>query len=387
MPAAPLARRSGTAFTVLVAIAMFLGACVMALVLVLSHAPGALVIGVLLAALPVGPLIACYVWLDRYEPEPRTLLLLGLGWGAFVATSTALVLQIAGEFAFKAPASFSAAVLAPLTEEAAKGLFILLLLFFRRHELDGILDGIVYAGMVGIGFAFTENILYLSSAYLGQDGQPGGISGAVGLFVVRGVFSPFAHPLFTSFTGIGIGIAVSSRKPAVRFLAPLLGYVLAVGAHAAWNGSLFMRGGQSFGLTYVFVMVPGFLLITGFAIWARRRESKVLAEALSDCAGRGFIKPAEIPWLVRLPARRAARRNALAVGGKDARDAMAGYQQQAIELGFMHYRFLRGTAPKDFAVRGQSFVDSMAALRPALVWPTNAGTNAPTAAVPNTGGG
>ncbi|MGI9157715.1 MAG: PrsW family intramembrane metalloprotease [Marmoricola sp.] len=386
MSAAPVARRSGTAFTVVVAIAVFLGACVMALVLVLSDAPGALVIGVLLAALPVGPLIACYLWLDRYEPEPRNLLLLGLGWGAFVATSSALVLQIVGEFAFRAPASFSASVVAPLTEEAAKGLFILLLLFFRRNELDGILDGIVYAGMVGIGFAFTENILYLSAADLGHDGQPGGIGGVVGLFVVRGVFSPFAHPLFTSFTGIGIGIAVHSRRSVVRVLAPLAGYALAVVAHGSWNATLFRNGGQGFVLTYVFVMVPGFLLIVGFAIWSRRRESNMLTQALADCARRGLLNPAEIPWLVRLPARRAARRHALAVGGKPARNAMERYQQQAIELGFMHYRFLRGTAPRDFAARGQSYVDSMAALRPSLVWPGPAGTNAPSAATTATGG-
>lgn len=387
MPAAPVARRSGTAFTVVVAIAVFLGACAMALVLVLSDAPRALVIGVLLAALPVGPLIACYLWLDRYEPEPRNLLLLGLGWGAFVATSTALVLQLVGEFAFRAPQSFSAAVVAPLTEEAAKGLFILLLLFFRRNELDGILDGIVYAGMVGIGFAFTENILYLSSAYLGQGGQPGGIDSVIGLFVVRGVFSPFAHPLFTSFTGIGIGIAVSSRKRVVRFLAPLAGYALAVSAHAAWNGAVFMNGGRAFVAAYVFVMVPGFLLVAGFAIWARRRESKVLTQALLDCARRGLLDPAEIPWLVRLPARRAARRNAMTVGGKAAKETMEDYQQQAIELGFLHYRYLRGTAPRDFAARGQFFVDSMAALRPSLVWPVHAGTNATSTVTTAIGGG
>ena len=237
MPAAPVVRRSGAAFTIVVSVVMFLGACLMALVLVLSSAPGALVVGVLLAALPVAPLIACFLWLDRYEPEPRSLLILGLGWGAFVATSSALVLQVAGEFAFQAPKSFSGAVVAPLTEEAAKGLFILLLLWFRRNELDGILDGIVYAGMVGIGFAFTENILYLSSAYVGSSGHAGGIESAITLFVVRGVFSPFAHPLFTSFTGIGIGIAVGSRRPIVRFLAPLFGYLLAACAHAAWNGS------------------------------------------------------------------------------------------------------------------------------------------------------
>jgi len=386
MPAAPVARRSGVAFTIVVSVVMFVGACVMALALLMSSAPGALVVGAVLAAVPVAPLIACFVWLDRYEPEPRSLLLLGLGWGAFVATSSALVLQIVGEFAFEAPQSFSGAVIAPLTEEAAKGLFILLLLWFRRNELDGILDGIVYAGMLGIGFAFTENILYLSSAYVGGDGQAGGIEGAIALFVVRGVFSPFAHPLFTAFTGIGIGIAVVSRKPAARVLAPLAGYLLAVAAHAAWNVSVFLGSGERFVLTYLFVMVPGFLLIVGFAIWARRREAILLTEALTDCARRGFIDPAEIPWLVRLPARREARRNAEAVGGRGARSTMAEYQQQAIELGFLHSRFLRGTAPPDFAERGQYFVDAMRRLRPGVVWPSTAGRNAATVAFPAGGG-
>jgi len=386
MPAAPVARRSGVAFTVVVSVVMFVGACVMALALLMSSAPGALVVGAVLAAVPVAPLIACFVWLDRYEPEPRSLLLLGLGWGAFVATSSALVLQIVGEFAFQAPQSFSGAVIAPLTEEAAKGLFILLLLWFRRNELDGILDGIVYAGMLGIGFAFTENILYLSSAYVGGDGQAGGIEGAIALFVVRGVFSPFAHPLFTAFTGIGIGIAVASRTPAARVLAPLAGYLLAVAAHAAWNVSVFLGSGERFVLTYLFVMVPGFFLIVGFAIWARRREAILLTEALTDCARRGFIDPAEIPWLVRLPARREARRNAEAVGGREARSTMAEYQQQAIELGFLHSRFLRGTAPPDFAQRGQYFVDAMRRLRPAVVWPSTAGRNAATVAFPAGGG-
>ena len=68
--------------------------------------------------------------------------------------------------------------------------------------------------MVGIGFAFTENILYLTSAYMGNDGQAGGLGGAVGLFIVRCVFGPFAHPFFTAFTGIGIGIAVGARSRA-----------------------------------------------------------------------------------------------------------------------------------------------------------------------------
>ncbi|MCW2867542.1 MAG: hypothetical protein JWR20_1730 [Marmoricola sp.] len=362
-------RRSNAAFSIAVTVVMALGAVVMAIVLLLSGAPGALVTGLLLALLPVGPLVATYLWLDRYEPEPRSLLVLGLGWGAFVATSIALVLQVFDRFLLGQGDGFTATVVAPFTEEGSKGLFILLLLFFRRHELDGILDGIVYAGMVGIGFAFTENILYLTSAYMGQGGQAGGVGSAVGLFIVRCVFGPFAHPFFTAFTGIGIGIAVGSRSRAVRFLAPLGGYLVAVAAHAAWNGSLMIGGGANALVAYLFLMVPAFLLMAGFAIWARQRERGILAAALHDCARRGFIHEAEIPWLARISARRFARRYAERAGGPSARRVMVAYQTEAIELGFLHSRFLRGVAPADFAAVGQEHVERMRSLRPYLLWP------------------
>ena len=71
--------------------------------------------------------------------------------------------------------------------------FLLLLLWWRRAELDGILDGIVYAGMVGIGFAFTENILYLGGTYNGTPGMGDSSTGHIGeftaVFVMRCLFS------------------------------------------------------------------------------------------------------------------------------------------------------------------------------------------------------
>jgi RsiW-degrading membrane proteinase PrsW (M82 family) len=362
-------RRSSASFTIAVAVVMFLGAALIGLVLLLSGAPGAIVVGLLLALLPVAPLVSVYMWLDRYEPEPRLLLALGLGWGAFVATSVALVLQLFDSVLFESTDVFTAVVVAPFTEEAAKGLFILLLLFYRRHELDGVLDGLVYAGMVGIGFAFTENILYLTAAYMGEDGQAGGLGSALGLFIVRCIFGPFAHPFFTAFIGIGIGIAVGSRSTAVRVLAPIGGYLLAVGTHAAWNGSLLVDDGSNAIATYFFLMVPAFLMLAGFAVWSRRREGVVLTAALTDCAQRGFLDHAEIPWLSRIPARRFARRYAESVGGKPARRTMVAYQTEAVELGFLHSRYLRGVAPPDFALVGQEHVDMMRALRPYLLWP------------------
>jgi RsiW-degrading membrane proteinase PrsW (M82 family) len=373
-------RRQGSVlFTVLLALAMLVGAGIMALVLLASSAPAGLVIGVLLAALPVGPVIAAFLWLDRYEPEPLRLLGAAFGWGAVVATAAALVLQALDQFILGTPETWSAAIVAPITEEAAKGLFVLLLLWMRRHEIDGVLDGIVYAGMVGVGFAFTENILYLAAAYMGGDDVgPGGLGSAVGVFVVRGIFSPFAHPLFTAFIGVGVGYAVVSRRGAIRFVAPLVGYVLAVTAHAVWNGSAFFGGGRYFVLTYVVMMVPAFLMLAGFATWARRREGVMLTRALTDAAGRGFLSQAEVPWLVRLPARRASRSYALAHGGPQAERAMREYQQQAVELGFLHDRYLRGTAPADFAERGTFMVRRLDALRPYVLFPQPVATSTTT---------
>lgn len=361
--------RSSIVFTVTLGVTMLLGAAVMALVLAASGAPEAVAVGVVLSAIPFGPVIGCYLWLDRYEPEPRSLLLLGLGWGAFVATSAAIFLQAFDAFAFGPSEAVESVLVAPVTEEAAKGAFIVLLLLYKRAEFDGILDGIVYAGMVGVGFAFMEDILYLSQAYLGSDGRTGGIEDAVALFIVRGVASPFAHPFFTAFIGIGVGIAVGSRVRSVRVLAPLGGFLAAVGAHAAWNGSLLINGGGGALYVYVAVMVPAFLAMVAFAVWARKQEGVLLANALTDCASRGFLDVREVPWLTRIPARRYCRTHAARVGGAPALAAMKDYQAEAIELGFLHHRFLRGTAPERYEEIGQEHVSAMHALRPLLVWP------------------
>jgi len=363
--------RSSITFTVAIATAVVLGAGVMALVLFASGAPEAVAIGVVLSSIPFGPVIGCYLWLDRYEPEPRSLLLLGLGWGAFVATSAAIFLQAFDAFAFGPPEAIQSVLVAPVTEEAAKGFFILLLLLYRRTELDGVLDGIVYAGMVGIGFAFTENILYLTQAYVGEDGRTGGIEEAVGLFVLRGIGAPFAHPFFTAFTGIGIGVAVTSRVRWTRMWAPVIGLAFAIGAHAAWNAALLINDGRGATTTYVVLMVPAFAVMVAFAIWSRRQEGVLLATALTDCARRGFLEPSEIPWLTRIPARKAARKYAARTGGVGALDAMKSYQSEAIELAFLHHRFLRGTAPAHYEELGQAHVQRMYQLRPALIWPQN----------------
>jgi RsiW-degrading membrane proteinase PrsW (M82 family) len=367
----PATRRGGHGavfFTVIVSLAIVVGALAMAVVLVASGEPEALGVGLVLAMLPVGPLLACYFWLDRYEPEPRRLLVAAFFWGALVATSLALVVQAADQVLNRSTTAWSAVVVAPLTEELGKGVFVVLLLYLRRHVIDGVIDGLVYAGLVGIGFAFTENILYYAGAYTGgPDFGPGGLGSATALFVVRGVFSPFAHPFFTSAIGIAAGLAVTRRSRWLGVLILPVGYAVAVALHAAWNGSTFIGDGQLFVLTYLFAMVPGFFVLAGLAGWARAREGRILAQAMQDLAGRGYLPDHELAWLSRLPTRKAARRHAGRVGGPSAERAMRDYQRQVIALAVLHHKVMRGRAPDDYAQRGAEMVQHLAALRSRLM--------------------
>jgi len=183
---------------------------------------GAVLVGALGALLPVGPVVWAFLWVDRWEPEPPRMLLFAFLWGACVAALTALIINSSAALVLDTVLGqgsgdvLGAAVVAPFVEEGVKGAFVVGLLLFRRREFDGIVDGIVYAGLVAAGFAFTENILYIGQAFAEDGALVGQNGGVLAVLVMRGILSPFAHPLFTSMTGIGCGLAAISRSPAAR---------------------------------------------------------------------------------------------------------------------------------------------------------------------------
>jgi RsiW-degrading membrane proteinase PrsW (M82 family) len=63
----------------------------------------------------------------------------------------------------------------------------------------------------------------------------GGAVDSLITFIVRGVLSPFNHPILTSMTGIGLGLAIESNKTYIKFVASALGLLLAILAHSVWN--------------------------------------------------------------------------------------------------------------------------------------------------------
>src|SRR5207245_2264920 len=153
-------------------------ACALIMLLVLAaeselrgHSELPFLIALPVALVPVPLLIALVLLVDRLEPEPRANLIFAFVWGAGVAALVAVVINSLGLEFVTMPALgktageyVSATFGAPPVEETLKGLVLILLLRLRRQELDGPTDGIIYAAMVGLGFAMMENIGYYMNA-------------------------------------------------------------------------------------------------------------------------------------------------------------------------------------------------------------------------------
>lgn len=307
------------------------------------------VVGALCALVPVGPVVATFLWVDRWEPEPPRTLLAAFLWGACFATLTALLINssatvVVDQVLGREGANLVGAVaVAPVVEEAVKGAFLVGMLFFRRREFDGVVDGIVYAGLVAAGFAFTENILYLGRAFT-EDAGVGQVASVLGVLVLRGVISPFAHPLFTAMIGIGAGIASRSKSVARRVAAVVIGYLVAVALHSLWNTSASVLDGGLFLAVYAFVMVPVFVALAIVVVWQRRREQRIVASQLPAFAAAGWIVPSEVPLLSSLAGRQGWRAAVRRRSGREAAKAVADYQAAVTELAFLRDRLARGTA-------------------------------------------
>jgi RsiW-degrading membrane proteinase PrsW (M82 family) len=259
-------------------------------------------------------------------------------WGASGAVFIAFILNSINSAIFGAVGGDGAAALggsvisAPLVEETAKALALFLFFFWKKDEFDGVLDGVVYAGMVGLGFAMTENV-----SYYGQALASGGLPGT---FFVRGVLAPFSHPLFTAMTGVGLGIARETTKRPLRLIAPLAGLGAAMALHGTWNLSASMGG--AFLPVYILVMMPAMIALVAIVLYAQARERRIIAAHLAPYVQTGHLSPAEVQALCAFGGRMKTLYAAMSAGGVAGYRREARFQQAASELAFHRWRTERG---------------------------------------------
>jgi RsiW-degrading membrane proteinase PrsW (M82 family) len=347
---------------IMAGVVIFCLCCGIALLSIIGYniGPLALAIGFGAALIPVPILVAAFMWLDRYEPESPIYLGLTFLWGAFVATLVAYLGNSGVSDLFdrwKISSDWVAVVVAPFIEESMKALGPVLLLLItafviKRPAINGILDSIVYFGLSATGFAFSENILYLGghgyAAGADQGGVAGGVQDVIAVFIGRIPLSGFAHPLFTSMTAVGVGIAVRTTKTWVRVAAPIGGWILAMILHGSWNGMATLASNlgnpQILLYGYFAVFMPIFLAMVGFAMSLRSREGRLTQTALADYVRLGWLSPPEVATLATVGRRRSARTWAQRVAGDVGSAGMRGFQLSATQLALLRDRVDRQSA-------------------------------------------
>ncbi|MBM7783210.1 PrsW family intramembrane metalloprotease [Arthrobacter tumbae] len=301
---------------------------------------------VLCAALALVPLAICLAgirWVDRWDPEPRGALTFAFLWGAGMSVAVTLLLGptvtalLSAGLDGASPDVVGPVFQAPLVEEAAKGLGVLILALSRRSHFDGPVDGIVYAGTVAAGFAFTENVLYFGAALT----DPAGLGGLVTVFVMRGLFSPFAHVMFSGALGLVLGMAVAKGRGKSRLAgAFLLGLLPSIAGHMLWNGGLLVLFNDFFSF-YFLVQVPLFLVVIAVVLGLRRAERAVTYQRLAEYSGAGWLTNQELEMVAAPRGRSSAIAWARGVG---AGAGMKQFISTGVRLAFVRQRLRAGHA-------------------------------------------
>jgi protease PrsW len=272
----------------------------------------------LLALVP----LAVLWFLDRRERETPWLFAAALLWGGCIATALALpfntaffrlvdvwvaqnpmVTEILGP---DASLMITAPISAPIAEEIAKALGVLLLFGLLRAEFDNMRDGIVYGALVGVGFNWFEAALYEVQGYAQNGAAPFGVQ----LGARYALFGLGGHAMFSAIFGASLGLAMQTRRRWLRILAPLAGLILAIAAHMLNNalplfGALagaaadepppeseplsdigFLDAFAIGSLIQLTIFIP-FFLIMALALWRSGVwERRVIREELADEVGR-----------------------------------------------------------------------------------------------------
>lgn len=196
-----------------------------------------LLLSVLGALIPVSVYILFLRWLDRYEPEPLLHTGIAFAGGATLSVGLSFVVNttisiIAGKLMTSSGNEFfTAAVVAPFVEEINKGL-VVLLLFAVSNEFDTVTDGIFYGAVVGLGFAFSENVYYFTNVY-----QSSGQFGWLDNMYTRSLLSAGVHACATGL--FGAAVAYSYRHNWVEKIGTfIVGLMLAMMVHSFWNALL-----------------------------------------------------------------------------------------------------------------------------------------------------
>ncbi len=222
---------------------------------------------------------------DRYEKEPKSLLVAAYLWGSLPAIIVAIAVRIFFQLPVdllgpQAVEAVRAGLVSPLIEEALKGIAIIAILLRYRLEFDDVLDGIIYGAMVGFGFAMTGNTISYIGAFLLR-----GFAGLSTTIFIEGILYGLNHGLYSAIFGAGLGYARLTRNRRKGWVVSLGAFWLAVFCHALHNLAIRTAAGPnllSMAITWIGILVM--ILVVSGSLQRQKRciETELLGEVPSE---------------------------------------------------------------------------------------------------------
>jgi hypothetical protein len=237
-----------------------------------------------------------------------------------------------------------AVISAPFVEESAKGLGLVLLFLLGRRYFNGPLDGLLYGALIGGGFAFTENILYYGNGW-----ESGGAASVILMVIIRGIVNIFGHAIYTSLTGVIMGLVARKWGTLPGALVFLVATWPGMFLHATWNGSSFILSILGMGpLGSLVLMCAGEILLSllwfGLIAFLIHDESRLTRVRLGDYANLGWLTHEEVTMLATWKGRRQGRAWAKSI---HAAPTMKRFIRESSDLASVRQRLLAdGANPK-----------------------------------------
>jgi RsiW-degrading membrane proteinase PrsW (M82 family) len=137
----------------------------------------------------------------------------------------------------------------------------------------------VFGGLIGAGFAFSEQIMYFGQIvmrYLTRDPSDGvALFMLAASFILRGVMVPLMHPFLVAMAGLGVAAASTTQNRLLRYFLAAIGFLAAIALHGIWDwAGLASDDRYLIYKIYAGVMFPLFLAIVTFAIRLRNRRAR-----------------------------------------------------------------------------------------------------------------
>lgn len=317
--------------------------------LYLQFFPQGWIIGVVLLALYVVPVLLAIYILDLYEREPLSLIIAAFLWGGVISIGLAVVINtslleaLAKLFGANFAQTWGVAIVAPPVEEALKFLGVVTIYLIARSEIDDLLDGFIYGAIIGLGFAAVENVQYFIQS-IGQPGAGDQIGPVLQTYFLRVILiGAYMHVLWSGLAGLGFAYYVTQRdQPRQKRLMYAVGlFLLAVLAHFLWNSPLLTELLTGIGGVVVFGLIKGlpflvFLIL--LVMLAQRRERRWFGAFTARDLGTEVLSQAEMAELGGLRSRWSARRAMGARKGPQGNKLYAQLQREQINLAMIRSR-------------------------------------------------